>query len=149
MFQNTAVNIFHYNDVIMSAMASQITSLTIVYSSIYSRADKKNMKTSRHWPLWLEFTGDRWIPRTKGQQRGKMFPFDDVIMWKFCPPNDAHFFSSLVCLRELYPSYRHGHKVSSNDSQQNYSICYFWYWHFKDVRWASCPHKWPAIRMLF
>ena len=26
-----------------------------------------------------EFTGDRWIPRTKGQER-KMFPFDDVII---------------------------------------------------------------------
>ena len=27
----------------------------------------------RHWPLWEEFTGDRWIPRTKGQLRGKCF----------------------------------------------------------------------------
>ena len=31
----------HYNDVIMSAMASQITSLTIVYSTIYSRSRSK------------------------------------------------------------------------------------------------------------
>ena len=28
---------------------------------------KENIKASRHWPLWGEFTGDRWIPRTKGQ----------------------------------------------------------------------------------
>ena len=35
----------HYNDVIMSMMASQITSLTIVYSTVYSGADKK--KTSK------------------------------------------------------------------------------------------------------
>ena len=34
----------HYNDVIMGAMASQITSLTIVYSSVYSGADKKTSK---------------------------------------------------------------------------------------------------------
>ena len=34
----------HYNDVIMSAMASQITGLTIVYSSVCSRADKKISK---------------------------------------------------------------------------------------------------------
>ena len=34
----------HYNDVIMSAMASQITSLTIVYSTNYSGADKKHQK---------------------------------------------------------------------------------------------------------
>ena len=62
----------HYNDVIMGAMASQITSLTIVYSTVYSGADK-NMKTPRHRPLCGEFTGDRWIPRTNGQLRGKCF----------------------------------------------------------------------------
>ena len=49
----------------MNTMASQITSLTIVYSTVYSGADQRG-----YW----------WIPRTKGQQREKMFPFDDVIM---------------------------------------------------------------------
>ena len=28
---------------------------------------KENIKAARHWPLWGEFTGHRWIPRTKGQ----------------------------------------------------------------------------------
>ena len=28
---------------------------------------KENIKAPRHWSLWGEFTGDRWIPRTKGQ----------------------------------------------------------------------------------
>ena len=28
---------------------------------------KVNIKAPRHWPLCGEFTGDRWIPRTKGQ----------------------------------------------------------------------------------
>ena len=55
----------HYNDVIMSAMVSQITSLTIVYSVAYSRRIKEYTKAPRHWPLCGEFTGDRWIPRTK------------------------------------------------------------------------------------
>ena len=63
----------HYNDVKMSAITSQITSLTIVYSTAYAGTDKKNIKASRHWPLCREFTGDRWIPRTKGQLRGKCF----------------------------------------------------------------------------
>ena len=39
------MNIFHYNDVIMSAMASQITSLMIVYSMVYSR--RRSKKTSK------------------------------------------------------------------------------------------------------
>ena len=30
-----------YNDVIMGAMASQITSLTIVYSTVYSSVDQR------------------------------------------------------------------------------------------------------------
>ena len=33
--------IWHYSDIIMNAMASQITSLTIVYSTVYSGADQR------------------------------------------------------------------------------------------------------------
>ena len=32
---------------------------------------KENIKAPRHWPFWGESTGDRWIPLTKGQWRGK------------------------------------------------------------------------------
>ena len=68
----------YYNDVIMGAMASQITSLAIVYWTVYSGADKKNIKAPRHWPLCGEFTGDRWIPVQMASNAD--FPFDDVIM---------------------------------------------------------------------
>ena len=34
---------------------------------IQAQIKKKNINAPRHWPLWGEFTGDRWIPRTKGQ----------------------------------------------------------------------------------
>ena len=57
----------HYSDVIMSAMASQITSVSIVTQSFVQVQIKENMKALRYWPLWGEFTGDRWIPHTKGQ----------------------------------------------------------------------------------
>ena len=40
------VRSLHYNDVIMSAMASQITSLTIVYSTVYSGADQRKYQSS-------------------------------------------------------------------------------------------------------
>ena len=50
------------------AMASQITSLTIVYSAVYSGANqRKQIKVPRHWPLCGEFTGNRGISRTKDQ----------------------------------------------------------------------------------
>ena len=64
--------ISHYNDVIMSTMASQITSISIVCSTVGLDADE-NIKVSRHWPLCGEFTSDRWIPHTKGQWCRKCF----------------------------------------------------------------------------
>ena len=41
----------HYCDVIMDTMASQITSLTIVYLTVYSSQIIENIKAPRHWPL--------------------------------------------------------------------------------------------------
>ena len=52
----------HYDDVIMNAIASQITSLMIVYSTVYSDADQVNIKAPRHWPLCGEFTGTGEFP---------------------------------------------------------------------------------------
>ena len=57
----------HYNDAIISAMTSQITSVSIVYSTVCSGIDQINIKAPCHWPLWGEFIGDRWIPHTKVQ----------------------------------------------------------------------------------
>ena len=59
----------------MGAMASQITGVSIVYSTVYSGVDQRNTKAPRHWPLWGEFTGDLWIAVTKGQLREKCFLF--------------------------------------------------------------------------
>ena len=70
----------HYNDVIMSAMVSQITSLTIVCSTVYSGADQRKHQNIAS----LAFVqGIHWSPVNslhKGSVTRKMFPFDDVIM---------------------------------------------------------------------
>ena len=70
----------NYIDVIMSAMASQITSLTIVYSTVYSGADQRKHQNSAS----LAFVRGihRWPVNSphKGPVTRKMFPFDDVIM---------------------------------------------------------------------
>ena len=52
----------HYTDVIMTTIASQITSLTVVYSTVYSDADQRKHQTPRHWPLCGEFTGTGEFP---------------------------------------------------------------------------------------
>ena len=51
---------FPYNDVIISAMAPQITGISIACWTVGSGADQR--KLPRHWPLCGEFTGDGWIP---------------------------------------------------------------------------------------
>ena len=70
----------HYNDVKMSAVAFQITSLTIVYSTLYSGSYQWKHQNS----ATLAFV--RGIHRSpvnsphKGPVTRKTFPFDDVIM---------------------------------------------------------------------
>ena len=69
-----------YDDVIMSAMASQITSLTIVYSTVYSCADQR--KHQSYASLAFVWGIHRWPVNSphKGPVRRKMFPFHGVIM---------------------------------------------------------------------
>ena len=68
-----------YNDVIMGAIASQMTSLMIVYSIVYSDADQRKHQSSaslafvRGIHRWPVNSPHKW-PVTR-----KMFPFDDVI----------------------------------------------------------------------
>ena len=52
----------HYIDAIMGAMASQITSLAIFYSTVYSGADQRKHQGPRHWPLCGEFTVTGEVP---------------------------------------------------------------------------------------
>ena len=51
----------------MGAMASQITSLTNVHSTVYSGADQRKHKSSALLAFVREFIIDRWIPRLNGQ----------------------------------------------------------------------------------
>ena len=68
-----AVSFFHYIDVIMTTMASQINRLTVVYSTVYSDADQIEHHSSTSLAFVWGIHRDRWIPRTKGQLRGKWF----------------------------------------------------------------------------
>ena len=52
----------HYGDVIMGTIASQITSLTIVYSTVYSGADQRKHQSSASLALCGEFTGPGEFP---------------------------------------------------------------------------------------
>ena len=70
----------HYGDVIMSVMASQITSLMTVCSNVFSGADQRKHQSSAS--LALVWRIRRWPLNSphKGPVTRKMFPFDDVII---------------------------------------------------------------------
>ena len=91
---------YHYNDVRMSMVASQITSLTIVYSAVYSGADQRKHQSSaslafvrgiHRWPMNYPH---------KGIVTPKMFPFDDVIMFL------DSFLRRLLCHIMLYRTFQ-------------------------------------------
>ena len=66
----------HYSEGIMSAMASQITSFTIVYSTVNSGVDETKNPSSASLAFVREI---HRLPGHKGSVTRKMFPFDDLI----------------------------------------------------------------------
>ena len=74
------VSFKHYGDVMMSTMASQITSLTIVCSTVYSGANPRKHQSSAS--LAFVWGIHRWPVNSphKGPVTRNMFLFDDIIM---------------------------------------------------------------------
>ena len=97
----------HYDDVRMGAIASQITSLTIVYSNFYSDADQRKHQSSASLAFVWGIHRDRWIPHTKGQLRGKCF----------------HLMTSSWCIYFSMPLI-----IASGSQFLNYSHFYTTYW---------------------
>ena len=82
--ENVSVSIkalwYHYDDVIMTMLASQITSLTVVYSIVYSGVNQRKHQSSASLAFVREIhRGPVNFPH-KWPVTRKMFPFDDVIM---------------------------------------------------------------------
>ena len=69
----------HNIDVIMTTMASQITSLTVVYSTVYSDADQRKHQKLCVIGLCVGNSPGPVNSPHKGPVMRKMFPFDDVI----------------------------------------------------------------------
>ena len=94
---------WHYCDVIMSAMASQITSLTIVYSTVYSCSDQRKHQSSAslafvggNSPVTGEFSAQR-------ASNAEMFPLDDVIMHYAHDSRFVMVCCDLVPVVRIYP----------------------------------------------
>ena len=79
-----ALEVFHYSDVIMSVMVSQITSVSIVYWNVCSGIDQREQQSSTS--LAFVRVIHQWLVNSphKGPVMRKMFSFDDVIMLSPC-----------------------------------------------------------------
>ena len=102
----------HYSDIIMDVMASQITSLTIVYSTVCSDADQRGHQSSAS----LAFV--RGIHRSPVNSphiwpvTWKMFPFDDVIMWLLFQHQRGQHFSGQITSKTGWPNSLTGHSIN-------------------------------------
>ena len=65
----------HYSDILMGTMASQITSLTIVYSTVYSDADQRKPQSSAS----LAFAGNS--PGTGEFSAQRVSNAENVSIW--------------------------------------------------------------------
>ena len=88
----------------MGAMVSHITSFAIIYSTVYSGADQRKHQSFASLVLCGEFTGDRWIPHTNGQQRGKWFHLMTASCNIYCIPLHSILYMA-VNKNQYLPSY--------------------------------------------
>ena len=98
-------DVLHYDDVIMGAMTSQITSLTIVYSTLYSGADQRKHQSSASIAFVQGIhRGSMNSPHKRPVTR-KRSPFDDVIMVRIVLPLEV----STLTARFMWPTWgQHG-----------------------------------------
>ena len=100
-------NFKHHSDVIMSAMTSQITDVSIVCSSVCSGADQRRHQSSASLAFMRGIHRRQVDSPHKGPVTRKMFLFDDVIIQEreAKPPLDlghewviaSHFCKCIYC----------------------------------------------------
>ena len=115
--QNKAISPFatHHNDVIMGTMASQITSLTIVYPTVYSGADRRKHQSSASLAFVQGIHRRPVNSPHKCLVTQKMFPFDDVIVrYMYIHGNDRRLWGNTASV------------------------------HLRRLRWATWEGNWPA-----
>ena len=121
----------HYGDVRMGAIASQITSLTIVYSAFYLGADQRKHQSSASLVFVRGIHRGPVNSPHKGPVTRKMFPFDDVIMVPLLSDKGSHGCDYLSLIHKSthgfcvllsgVPDYFGRNKISSGGDLSHYS----------------------------
>ena len=129
---------YHYTDVIMTTMASQITSLMVAYSTVYSDADQRKHQSSASLAFMWGIHRDRWIPCTKGQLRGKCYH----LMTSSCIRNKMYI---EICPE--YPTHTKKYLTLHNEKNRDLLEKRVLYWNLKLAISFFCPES--AIRGRF
>ena len=104
----------HYGDDLMGAMASQIPSLTIVYSTVYSGADQSKHQNSASLAFVQRIHRGPVNSPHKWPVTRKMFPFDDVIISAGNQTSDDCALKGLIGI---------GKRALKNDASPTESYC--------------------------
>ena len=119
---------YHFGDVMTGAIASQITSLTIVYSTVYSDADQRKHQSSASLAfVWGIYGGPVNSPH-KGPVTRKMFSFDDVFVMKSPTVNRG----DLITINTYDYVFSNLHNCDRI--------------HDDVIKWKHIPRYWPFVR---
>ena len=144
------LNIRHYDDVIMTMLASQITSLTVVYSIVYSGVNQRKHQSSASLVFVREIHRRPVNFPHKWPVTRKMFPFDDVIMISFAvishiarAPAQSSSKLSWLEWREMVPAIRTRAPSQYKDRLSRYGISIIM---INPILVRRCPHIEKALR---
>ena len=112
---NVYVYMFHYSDVTMSLIASQIISVSIICSTVCSCAHQRKDQSSASLPGLCG--GEPPVPRKRPVTR-KLFPFEHVIMYSTTTQSFHILYLSYIILYSLFPF--------QSSSGLQCVPCYFW-----------------------
>ena len=134
----------HYDDVIMGEIASQITSLTIVYSAVYLDAAQRKYQSSASLAFVRGIHRGPVNSPLKWPVTRKMFTFDDVIMVNHvhkCKWLDINNSTIETLMIFLLISEIVGHVYVRTSSLNNVGVASYIFEIFDSHGWILAHHK--------
>ena len=137
-FHGPITTLDHYNDVIMGMIAPLITSLTIVYSIVYSDADRRKHQSSASLAfVWGIHRGPVNSPH-KWPVTRKMFPFDDVIML-------CRFIEVVYTWK---PQQNGWYYADGNNTFSSTKLIVLWFEFNQSLLLSSIVDKWTLVQVM-
>ena len=127
---------FHYSDVIMGTMASQITSSTIVYSTVHSSADQRKHQSSAS--LALPVTGE--FPAQMASNAENISIWWRHVLTSCCPSLVLHYLFSIKKLHFGMSSAKCWPFCSGRNAWKRYYNFWYGIWQVNRVLFTMKVH---------